>query len=291
MELGFSPTINNTFTGYQHVSTFANLPSASSYTNQYFIVDNPSGIWLINRKEAGFYKSDGTNWNFVGTSVDMTSLSDGTNSVTASPIMLQGTNGITTTSDTGNNKIIISGAALPQISSGTTAPSSTPAKIGNDYVNTNGIFYKSKGSSSSSDWVKLNGSYTLQTGNASSSSTGLNNATTYYTGAVWGSNGLTTANLGAKIYIPRAGIISKIYGTFNQNAGSAETSSLYLRVNDTTDYLISNSINLSSGQYPFNASLNISVSTGDFIVLKWITPTWVTKPTYISINSIILIDL
>lgn len=153
------------------------------------------------------------------------------------------------------------------------------------------FFINQKGSSSSSDWVKLNGSYTLQTANSSSSSTGLNNATTYYTGAAWGSNGLTTANLGAKIYIPRAGIISKIYGTFNQSAGSAETSNLYLRVNDTTDYLISNSINLSNGQCPFNASLNISVSVGDFIVLKWITPTWTTKPAYISINSVILVDL
>lgn len=291
MELGFSPTINNTFTGYSHVSTFANLPSASSYTNQYFIVDNPSGVWLINRKEAGFYKSDGTSWNFVGTSVDMTSLSDGTTSVTASPIILQGTNGITATSDAVNNKIVISGASLPQLSSGTTAPSSTPSKIGNDYINTNGIFYKSKGSSSSSDWVKLNGSYTLQTGNSSSSSTGLNNATTYYSGAIWGSNGLSNAPTGAKIYIPRAGTISKIYGVFNQSAGSAETSNLYLRVNDTTDYLIANNVNLSTGQFTFNASFNVSVTAGDFIVLKWITPTWVTKPTYISINSVILVDL
>lgn len=290
MELGFSPTINNTFTGYQHVSTFANLPIASSYTNQYFIVDNPSGVWLINRKEAGFYKSDGTNWNYVGSSVDMTSLSDGTTSITASPIVLQGTNGITATSDTGNNKIIISGAALPQISSGTTAPSSTPSKIGNDYINTNGVFYKSKGNSSASDWVKLNGSYILTTHTGGSFNPA--DSTTYYWGSPLGTNSMATWAYSARRFVPRAGTISTIYGLYYCGVGTNETSSLYLRINDTTDYLITSSINNSSSAYYFNnTSLSIYVNQGDYFVFKWITPTWATNPTSLQANADVRIDL
>lgn len=293
MELGFSPTINNTFTGYQHVSTFANLPSASSYINQYFIVDSPSGIWLINRKEAGFYKSDGTNWNHVGSSVDMTSLSDGATSVTASPVTLQGTNGITTTSDTGNNKIMISGAALPQITSGSGAPTSTPTKSGNIYVDTtNYKTYISKGSSSSSDWIKQNGSYTIQ---ASTSQTrNPTNATTYFFGALnTASYNLTTTYGAQRMPILRAGKITGCAGVFSQTAGSTtETSSLYLRLNDTTDYLIANNINNSGWHHYFsNTALSISVNVGDFIFLKWVTPSWVTPPAGVTPHATIIIDL
>jgi hypothetical protein len=47
--------------------------------------------------------------------------------------------------------------ALPNITSGTTAPSSTPEKIGNFYVDTvAGKLYFSKGTSSSADWTIAN---------------------------------------------------------------------------------------------------------------------------------------
>lgn len=45
------------------VSTFALLPVATSNTNKVYYVQNTTGIYLINRKVAGYYKSDGTNWN------------------------------------------------------------------------------------------------------------------------------------------------------------------------------------------------------------------------------------
>ncbi len=47
--------------------------------------------------------------------------------------------------------------SLPAITSGTTAPSSTPTKIGDIYVNTSGSkVYIAKGTSSSADWLILN---------------------------------------------------------------------------------------------------------------------------------------
>lgn len=296
MELGFSPTINNTFTGYSHVSSFANLPGASSYTNQYFIVDNPSGVWFINRKEAGFYKSDGTNWNFVGSTVDMTSLSDGATSVTASPITLQGTNGITTTADINNNKINISASGCPLISSGTSAPTSTPPKIGDIYINTaistHPVFYIANGTLSSDNWIKQNGSYTMQYGATSNLSTPSAN-TSYYTGAIWSTNAMNIAPTGAKLWIPRAGTITSVYGRIGQiTVGSSETSSMYVRVNNTTDYLITNSIiNNSTTEYS-NANLSIPVNKGDYILIKWLTPSsWATTPLNITHFGNIGIDL
>lgn len=47
--------------------------------------------------------------------------------------------------------------SMPIISSGTTAPSSTPTKVGDLYINTSGAkLYFAKGTSSSADWVIAN---------------------------------------------------------------------------------------------------------------------------------------
>lgn len=45
------------------VANFAALPSAASHTDEIYYVQNSTGIYLINRKNKGFYKSDGVNWN------------------------------------------------------------------------------------------------------------------------------------------------------------------------------------------------------------------------------------
>lgn len=178
------------------------------------------------------------------------------------------------------------------VATGTSAPSTTPTKVGDLYIDTQNVkFYRANGTSSSSDWKLTNGTYTLQTAAASSSSTGLSNATTYYQGAIWGSNGLSTSTV-PRIYIPRAGTITKFYGAFCSSTGSNEISTLYIRINNTTDYTISTTIDNSTGAYYFNnTALNIPVSAGDYLLMKWITPTWTTKPTYISLNGVIEVDL
>jgi|GEM_PF-5655453 len=110
--IGFSSVSSgNNFAGYNHVNTFADLPDASLHANEYYIVDNATGIWLINKKEAGFYKSNGSAWNYIGSAVDMTSIKVGGTIIIASPIELAGNN-ITLTPDSENNKITVDASGL-----------------------------------------------------------------------------------------------------------------------------------------------------------------------------------
>lgn len=57
--IGRRPTITGT------VTNFAALPSASLYTDRLFAVENDSGVIFVNRKAAGVYRSDGSNWIYV----------------------------------------------------------------------------------------------------------------------------------------------------------------------------------------------------------------------------------
>lgn len=119
---------------------------------------------------------------------------------------------------------------------------------------------------------------------AGSSSTA--NATTFYAGNT--QRGFSGQAGNSKIYIPQSGTITSVYGNFcNTGAfGSAETSSIYIRVNNTTDYLISNTIaNNAAANYFSNTSLNIPVNAGDYFEVKWTTPpTWTTKPAGVTLG-------
>jgi len=53
------------------VLTFANLPLASSQTDKIWLVEQSSGVWLVNYKQAGLYKSDGTIWNLLDSTSDI----------------------------------------------------------------------------------------------------------------------------------------------------------------------------------------------------------------------------
>lgn len=44
-------------------NTFADLPPANTNSGKYAVVLNSSGVWLVNRREKGWYRSDGTNWS------------------------------------------------------------------------------------------------------------------------------------------------------------------------------------------------------------------------------------
>lgn len=61
--LGFSSGggISSLVTGI--VATFALLPSAALNTDKIYYVQTTTGVYLINRKVAGYYKSDGASWN------------------------------------------------------------------------------------------------------------------------------------------------------------------------------------------------------------------------------------
>lgn len=89
---------------------------------------------------------------------------------------------------------------------------------------------------------------------------------------------ITTAAV-SKVYIRKAGVlkIAEIY-CYSGTAGSNENWSLYVRHNNTTDYLIA-TLGVSASERVFsNTSLSITVNVGDYIEIKGIQPTWGTNP-------------
>ena len=89
---------------------------------------------------------------------------------------------------------------------------------------------------------------------------------------------ITTANV-SKIYIRKAGIIkiAEIY-CYSGTAGSNQAWSLYVRKNNTTDYLIA-TLSVATNERVFsNAALSIAVAAGDYIEIKSVNPTWTTNP-------------
>lgn len=51
---------------YPEVVTHADLPDAAEFTNETFIVLTPTGIFGINKKRAGLWRSNGTAWYRLG---------------------------------------------------------------------------------------------------------------------------------------------------------------------------------------------------------------------------------
>ena len=129
--------------------------------------------------------------------------------------------------------------------------------------------------------------YTLQGGGASLSPA---DATSYFYGPHYGQAPPTTGGF-RRLYIPKSGTIKSCYLFFtNTVAGTSETSTIYIRVNNTTDNTVSSSITNDANPTIFNnTALSIAVVAGDFIELKWATPAWVTNPISV-FNWVIYIE-
>jgi len=89
---------------------------------------------------------------------------------------------------------------------------------------------------------------------------------------------VTTANI-SKIYIRKAGTIkiAEIY-CYSGTAGTNQAWSLYVRKNNTTDYLIATLSVATSERVFTNSSLGIPVVAGDYVEIKGVQPTWATNP-------------
>lgn len=113
-------------------------------------------------------------------------------------------------------------------------------------------------------------------------------ATTYY--SAWGFSSSAIVTFGS-IYIPRSGTITAIRVNvgISGTLGTSETSTMSLRLNNTTDTTVSSSINASSAASSYSATPSVAVVAGDFIILKWVTPTWATNPTSVSVNAVVFI--
>jgi hypothetical protein len=88
----------------------------------------------------------------------------------------------------------------------------------------------------------------------------------------------TTANI-SKVYIPKSGTIKhvEIY-CYSGTAGTAESWSLYVRLNNTTDTLIRTLAVSASERRFYNDALNITVVAGNYIEIKGVQPLWATNP-------------
>ena len=114
---------------------------------------------------------------------------------------------------------------------------------------------------------------------------------TYYYGSLIGFAMVTTAG-NSRVYVPKAGIIRKAYLFFYCGTeSSAENIAFYIRVNDTTDYVITTEGHLNANQIlNSNAALNIPVAEGDFFEIKVTMPVFATNPAGVSPTGDILIE-
>jgi len=131
--------------------------------------------------------------------------------------------------------------------------------------------------------------YTLQ---ASAQAISPADATTYYFGIWSGLAPQTTAGI-SRLYIPKTGAIKAAYGYINVagTLGSTENTTFNIRLNNTTDTLISNTVVLNASSVVFsNTSLNIAVTAGNYVEIKMTGPTWVTNPTTVRPSVVLYIE-
>jgi len=83
----------------------------------------------------------------------------------------------------------------------------------------------------------------------------------------------------SKIYVryPCRITFAEIY-CYSGTAGTSESWSLYIRKNNTTDFLIESKA-VSTNERTFsNTNMSVSLAAGDYIEIKSVNPTWVTNP-------------
>lgn len=152
-----------------------------------------------------------------------------------------------------------------------------------DYIAT----YDTSGTTAKKILLRRAAGYSLQV--ATYNNTPLD-ATTYFFGGLFAATMGTTGGP-RRVYFPRAGTIKQIYLVFTSVTGSNETSTVSFRLNDTTDTTIVSTVNLSASPYiASNTSMSVAVAAGDFGEIKWVTPTWATNPTQVSISGLIWVE-
>jgi hypothetical protein len=97
---------------------------------------------------------------------------------------------------------------------------------------------------------------------------------------------------GSRLYIPKAGTLKVCYFWWDcsSTAGSNESISVYIRVNDTTDYLVKTIGNTALQKLFDKTDLSISLSQGDYIEIKMVCPTWGTSPLTVYLGGVVYIE-
>lgn len=177
-----------------------------------------------------------------------------------------------------------------------TLPSSTtlPAtcSVGQVYMDTDaGSGQRIFACESTNTWVvQGGGGYTLQFfGNTQSAPA---DATTYYFGNAPAAPIDTNAGW-YRVYVPRSGTIRSVYGNLHTGGatGTGENSSLFVRINNTTDVTITTTRTTNNVSNPFSVTgLSQAVVAGDYLEIKWVTPTWATNPTNVRASAVVFIE-
>jgi hypothetical protein len=172
----------------------------------------------------------------------------------------------------------------PIISSGSGAPTSTPSKIGDIYVDTaiatHPVYYMANGTASSANWINQNAISNIHIACAFRS--GVADNAVYNAGGYYAKDPIVTGNGESlvKIYVPKAGIIKScklIMG--GDPSASAETSNFFISVNNTTENLIFSTVQHNGYQKEYSATnLNIAVADGAFLWTRCICPAFATNP-------------
>jgi hypothetical protein len=108
-------------------------------------------------------------------------------------------------------------------------------------------------------------------------------STTYYFGSIYSGPPTTTAGR-RRIVSPYPGTMYirsvSIFADNNTSNGSDETSTLYIRKNNTTDYTLTTVLQNDQTSEVFACSgLNIPFSQYEYFEFKWVTPAWATNPS------------
>lgn len=116
-------------------------------------------------------------------------------------------------------------------------------------------------------------------------------STTYYFG-IFASLPVTTTPATRRQYVPKSGTVRAVALNWFANAvaGSSENISMYLRVNDTTEYLIATVGNNLAQKTFINTAMNAPVVAGDYIEIRLVTPAWALDPTQVTIGGTIYVE-
>lgn len=157
-----------------------------------------------------------------------------------------------------------------------------------DYANGQAATSGQDGLLQSTDWNTFNNKgYTLTLVGSQGSFV---DGTPYYSGAI--STGTTTTPAINKVPIPQTGTIVAIY-VYQLTAGTlatGESSTLAIRLNNTTDVTVSSSVLNSAISSTWSATgLSQAVTAGDYIELKFTAAAWATNATNVRWTAVVFI--
>ncbi len=114
---------------------------------------------------------------------------------------------------------------------------------------------------------------------------------TYYLGFDETTINYTQSTGNTRIYMPKAGIITKCLGAFsNTSPSSNENVTIAIRLNDTSNTTVTSSLTFDATSGTFsNTSLSINVVAGDYIDILLICPTWSSNPGNVGTSFSVLV--